>query len=61
VRLINKIDNRLDDISYLSELFNTTDKKYLAKLKPKWCMRYSNFGILDEKTKTYYVLSYGKI
>lgn len=59
--IIRQIDAKLDDPSYLSEIFGVTERAAVARLKPKWHLNHSDLGVLDERTSSFCVFSWGRI
>ncbi|KZL06178.1 hypothetical protein [Pseudovibrio sp. Ad26] len=55
-RIIEEVDPKLDDLSYVQSLFPEVSS---LKEKLKWHYKHLDFGLLHEKSGTFGVLSYG--
>lgn len=58
-QLIHSIDQKLDDFSSRSEVFDTVPHEAVKAMKLRWHLNYLDLGLLDKTTSTFYVLRYG--
>lgn len=58
-RVIHSVDQKLDNLSSRSEMFNTVPHETVKAMKLRWHLNILDLGLLDKTTSTFYILRYG--
>ncbi len=56
---IRKIDPKLDDLTWVRELYETAGLPRPAKPKLKWCMNFLDLGLFDTDAGSFFILKKG--
>lgn len=60
-RIIREIDPKLNDPAFVQTLYQAAPVPLTSTLMPKlrWMYQHLDFGLLDEKTSTFFIIEYG--
>ena len=53
LRIIDEIEPKLDDISFVGSQFNIKNAKLAIKIKPTWYLNFLDLGIYDKRLNTF--------
>jgi hypothetical protein len=59
--IVRTIDPKLEDQSYIKEMFDSSSVQYPKSPKMKWQMNYMDIGVLETTSKNLFVFKYGTL